>query len=166
MSIRAGRNRKLSPVTEGQRLAEFSLAVRDSSMKRLRAVPDGQENHRPRPGRMSFADLAQHLIDADRWLLQKMVDPDVARMSGRAGLVTIEERETYVELLSRLEQSGIDRATRLASLPDGQLFSMVNDDRFGGEVSVWWIVVRGNLDHEIHHRGQLDERLRNLLSTV
>ena len=34
------------------------------------------------------------------------------------------------------------------------------DDRFGGDVSLWWVVVRGNLDHEAHHRGQLATLLR------
>ena len=34
----------------------------------------------------------------------------------------------------------------------------------GQEVSVWWIIVRGNLDHEIHHRGQLSY-LRAILDT-
>ena len=35
----------------------------------------------------------------------------------------------------------------------------------GKEVSVWWIIVRGNLDHEIHHRGQLSSYLRAILDT-
>ena len=37
----------------------------------------------------------------------------------------------------------------------------------GQEVSVWWIIVRGNLDldHEIHHRGQLSSYPRAILDT-
>ena len=31
----------------------------------------------------------------------------------------------------------------------------IPDERFGGNVSVWWILLRGNLDHEIHTRGQI-----------
>lgn len=36
------------------------------------------------------------------------------------------------------------------------------DQRFGGEVSVWWIVMRGNLEHESHHRGQVAAYVRAL----
>jgi len=38
----------------------------------------------------------------------------------------------------------------------------VSDSRFNGYVSVLWIVLRGNLDHEVHHRGQLASYLRVL----
>ncbi|MBN1682093.1 hypothetical protein JW865_00900 [Candidatus Bathyarchaeota archaeon] len=31
----------------------------------------------------------------------------------------------------------------------------IYDSRFNDNVTVWWIIVRGNLDYEIHHRGQL-----------
>jgi uncharacterized damage-inducible protein DinB len=34
------------------------------------------------------------------------------------------------------------------------------DDRFGGEVTLWWTIVRGNLEHEAHHRGQIAVYLR------
>jgi len=37
----------------------------------------------------------------------------------------------------------------------------VFDERFG-ETTLWWIVVRGNLDHEIHHRGQIAAYLRDV----
>jgi uncharacterized damage-inducible protein DinB len=35
------------------------------------------------------------------------------------------------------------------------------DSRFG-EVTVWWVIVRGNLDHEIHHRGFIGAYLKML----
>ena len=50
-------------MSEGRRLAEFSRAVRESTLKRLRLVPDGFENWRISPQAMSFADVAKHLID-------------------------------------------------------------------------------------------------------
>jgi hypothetical protein len=156
-------NRKLSRTTEGQRLAEFSLAVRNSSLKRLRLVPAGRENSRATHKQMSFADLAQHLIDADAWLIRKLAERDTPHMTGRAGIATIKDRSGYTDLLLRLEKSGALRASRLAALSDSQLADELPDDRFGGMASAWWIIIRGNLDHEIHHRGQIDERVRRLL---
>jgi len=42
-------------VTEAERLGRFSVAVRQSTLKRLRCVPAGRENWRPDSGAMSFA---------------------------------------------------------------------------------------------------------------
>ena len=42
------------------------------------------------------------------------------------------------------------------------LSQLVFDSRFNGYVSVLWIVLRGNLDHEVHHGGQLASYLRLL----
>ena len=52
-------------------------------------------------------------------------------------------------------------ADRISTIERLQLFPA------GKEVSVWWIIVRGNLDldHEIHHRGQLSSYPRAILDT-
>jgi uncharacterized damage-inducible protein DinB len=140
---------------EGDRLAEFSLAVRQSSLKRLILVPEGLENWRAKPDAMSFADLARHLIDADEWLFKKLEVRTLEPMVGRAGLVHIQRREQFRRLLEELEQAGGRRADMLRRLTEAQLDELVFDRRFGKEVTIWWVIVRGNLDHEIHHRGQI-----------
>jgi uncharacterized damage-inducible protein DinB len=141
--------------SESRRLARFSLAVRESSLKRLRSVPEGRENWSIVPGGMSFGDLAYHLIEADRWLFDKLRDPKLDPIAGRAGVVDITERREYVELLEQLEQTGRARASMLENLSEAQLEEGITDARFGGQTSVWWVIVRGNLDHEIHHRGEI-----------
>jgi len=146
--------------SESKNLAEFSRAVRDSSLKRLRVVPEGRENWRATPEAMSFADQARHLIDADEWLFRKLEDCALEPMVGHAvdaGEVT---RAGYLELLARLERTGRQRSDLIAGISPDQLAELILDQRFGGEVTVWWVIVRGNLDHEIHHRGQLAAYLR------
>lgn len=142
------------------RLARFSRAVRESSLKRLRAVPPGRENWRISSASMSFAELGQHLIDADAWLFRKLVDPSLAPLVGRPGSLEVEDRSEYAELLAELEASGVERSRRLARMSVDELATQVPDQRFDGRVSVWWLIVRGNLDHEIHHRGQIAVGLR------
>jgi uncharacterized damage-inducible protein DinB len=44
--------------------------------------------------------------------------------------------------------------------------SKIYDDRFNDEVSIEWIILRGNLDHEIHHRGQIAVYLRMLIDNL
>ena len=141
-------------------LAEWSRAVRESSLKRLRAVPAGSENWRPVADAMSFGDLAHHLVEADEWLFRKLEARALAPMVGRAGAVTVTAREQYMQLLRALEHLGAKRSRLIAGFSDEQLRERVEDQRFGGQVTVWWILVRGNIDHEIHHRGQISAYLR------
>jgi uncharacterized damage-inducible protein DinB len=145
--------------SEGQRLAEFSRAVRESTLKRLLQVPLGKENWSPLSAVMTFADIAHHIGDADRWLFQKLEDPTLSKMVGKAGEATHGTPEEFQKLVTNLRQSGEQRAKLLSTLSDSFLDSPMFDDRFG-EVTVWWVIVRGNLDHEAHHRGQLTVYLR------
>lgn len=122
----------------------------------------GAEGWRPSAESLSFADVAHHLLRADAWLLEKLTDPSLGGMVARPGEAGETDRPRFLGLIERLEVSGRERAGRLATLSASDLERRVPDDRFGGEVSVWWVVVRGNLDHEAHHRGQLATYLRIL----
>jgi uncharacterized damage-inducible protein DinB len=114
---------------------------------------------------MSFADIAHHLAEADSWLLRKLVDPTLSKMTAKAGEAAAVTPEEFQELVTKLKQSGERRATILSTLTDSVLDSPIFDDRFG-DVTVWWIIVRGNLDHEAHHRGQLAVYLRLIQGTA
>lgn len=148
------------PRTEGERLADLSLAVRGSSLRRFRAVPEGLENWAVSEDSMSIADLADHLIEADGWLSRKLREPHLEPMVGEPGRVKIGSRSQYEGLLGRLAASGEERRRLLASLDDERLDQRLPDRRFGDFATLWWIIVRGNLDHETHHRGQLSAYLR------
>ncbi len=147
-------------MSESKRLAEFSQAVRESTLKRLRLVPEGYENWRISSKAMSFADMAQHLIDADSWLFEKLKIKNLKAMTGQPNLVEITDRNQYDVLLDELEKIGDRRSSMLDKITDEELSEMIYDDRFDGEVSAWWIITRGCLDHEIHHRGQISAYLR------
>jgi uncharacterized damage-inducible protein DinB len=109
---------------------------------------------------MSFADVAFHLIEADQWLFRKLAESSLSPMVGRAGTTNISAREQFTALCDKLEALGQRRAAVLESLSPAQLDATVLDGRFGGVVTLWWVVVRGNLDHEVHHRGQVAAWLR------
>ena len=145
-----------------QRLAELSEAVRESTLKRLRAVPEGLENWRPVPSAMSFADLAHHIAEADRWLFRKLESPELPPMLGEAGEGAVADPARFLALVQDLVDLGRRRSALLRALDEAALDRLLPDARFGGEVTVWWIVVRGNLDHEAHHRGQLATYLRQV----
>jgi uncharacterized damage-inducible protein DinB len=108
---------------------------------------------------MNFAEIAHHIVEADSWLFRKLEDPTLLKMAEKAGEVAAVTPEEFQELVIKLRQSGEQRAELLSTLTDSALDSPIFDDRFG-DVTVWWVIVRGNLDHEAHHRGQLAVYLR------
>ena len=71
------------------------------------------------------------------------------------GEVTIFRREEYEALVTRLVETGRRRAELFRNITDEELARRIPDDHYGGGIdsSIWWILVRANLDHEIHHRG-------------
>ena len=150
----------MSTETSGVRLAQLSEAARESTLKWLRAVGLGLEAWRPTAETMSFVDLAQHLLDADRWLFGVLDGQPASPIVGLPGLAPISTRAEYDALLLALEVAGIERARRLAGLSDARLAECWCDARFGPGTSLWWTIARGNLDHEIHHRGQISVYLR------
>lgn len=150
----------LGVISESARLRELAAAVRESSLKRFRQVPVGFENWSPRAGSMSFADLLFHLIEADRWLFLRVADDSLPPIQGAADAIQTSDRSEYNALIAEFKETGVERESLIKCLTDEDLARKSFDQRFGREVSLWWIVVRGNLDHEAHHRGQLAVYLR------
>lgn len=149
-------------LTHTEALAQFSLAVRESSVKRFRKIPPGKVCLRVREGGMNVAELAYHILEADKWLFEKLRNRDLQPMVGRVGFIHDLPAETFHTLVEDLDSSGRKRSELIRSLSDNQLFETITDARFRGETTIWWVIVRGNLDHEIHHRGQLSLYLRLL----
>lgn len=77
-----------------------------------------------------------------------------------AGAAQAADHAAFLAIVERLRVLGEKRREAIAALPGAALDDMVFDDRFGGQVSLWWVIVRGNLEHEAHHRGQLASYLR------
>lgn len=148
--------------SESEKLAKFAAAVRNSTIKRLERIPAGKENWRITPEAMSIAEIAYHLIEADEWLIIKIENRELEPMQGKTGTIAIDDNFEFRELINRLQQSGERRCSFINELDESKLLSTIFDKRFGKEVTVWWIIVRGNLDHEIHHRGQLSAYLKLL----
>ena len=143
-----------------EQLLEFSRAVRRSTIERLAKVPPAKENWQISSDSMSFADIAAHLIDTDEWLIKKIKKKKLKPILGKAGSVEIGKHTDFIALIENLKISGERRADFIGKLNETDLQEKIFDERFGKEVFVWWIFVRGNLDHEIHHRGQISAYLR------
>lgn len=148
--------------SEALRLSEFARAVRESTLKRFALVPAGSDNWHPTEQALSFADIAQHLVDADEWLFAKLRNSQLGGIKAVAGSAPVADRAGFLAILERLRVLGEKRSEVVSALSNAALDTLIFDDRFGRQVSLWWVIVRGNLEHEAHHRGQVASYLRIL----
>ena len=143
-------------------LTEFCKAVRESTLKRLKVVPDGYENWKISPGALSFAEVAKHIIDLDYWTFEKIKNPNLKSIETETAIIKHCDRNMYEKLLTNLEELLEKKMELINTFDEEKLKAKIFDDRFNSEVSIEWIILRGNLDHEIHHRGQIAAYLRVL----
>jgi len=147
--------------TESQRLAEYSADVRKAILRRLREIPQGKENWRIQPDQLSFSDVVQHLMDADQWLVQMVEKRRYHSMDPVVGARVVQDRNGYEALLRELEESQVIKRKFIESLTGEKLNEVIDEPRFE-KTSVWEAIVQGNLEHEIHHRGQIEAFLQVL----
>jgi uncharacterized damage-inducible protein DinB len=143
-------------------IIDFCKAVRESTLKRLNDVPQGFENWRISKNALSFAEIVKHLIELDEWTIRKINEPAIESILPEEGSIENYNREKFNDLILELEKSLVNKINFIAALDKGKMQTKIYDDRFNANVSVEWIILRGNLDHEIHHRGQIAVYLRML----
>jgi len=147
-------------------LIDFCKAVRDSTLKRLKSIPEGFENWRISKNSLSFAEIAKHLIESDDWTIKKIKEPTIKSILPEEGSIENCSKEQFNVLILELEECLERKIKLINSLDKEKMKSKIYDDRFNGEVSIEWIFLRGNLDHEIHHRGQIAVYLRVLKDEI
>ena len=143
-------------------LIEFCESVRGSTIKRLEIVPEGYENWKISPGALSFAEIAKHAIDLDNWLFEKIKNPDSRSIETENAIIKHCTRKQYKELIINLKEILEEKINLLKTFDENKLKEIMYDDAYDSEVSLAWLILRRNIDHEIHHRGQIATYLRVL----
>jgi uncharacterized damage-inducible protein DinB len=144
-------------MTQGQRLAQFARAVRESSVKRFRQVEPGDRAWRPAPGRLSFVDHLKHLVDCDRWVLAVLKGDPEPHADIQPGEGDPARWDAY---LADLEASLEDKCHLMESSSDLDLDRPVEHPPHLGRFDAGFLFLRENLDHEIHHRGMVQLLLK------
>jgi len=144
-------------------LTKFSIAVRESTLKRLRAVPAGYENWRLDKDSMSVADLAQHIIDCDHALIDAYQTKSLGPNLGMAYSVDIKKEDDMQKLIDVLEGTKNKRAIFIEGLEQKEYVKIIKAERKSGEEQMTLeLLIYKMLDHEIHHRGQLAVYLKTI----
>jgi uncharacterized damage-inducible protein DinB len=143
-------------------LTEFCRIVRGSTIKRLELVPEGYENWKVSPGALSFAETAKHIIDLDYWLLKKIKNPNTKSIETETAIIKNCNRKEYEAFIINLKEVLKKKIDLIKTLDEAKLKVKIYDDSYNSEVSLAWLILRRNIDHEIHHRGQIATYLRVL----
>ena len=151
-------------MNEIENIIELAATVRESTNKRLALIPEGFEEWRLADDKMSIADVVHHLIECDYWTIEKLRNPGLKAIDGVVNAIQIKSRKDFNELVEKLTAALIHKIEFFRNLSVSDLEIKMYDDRFGEEVNIWWIIMRGNIDHEIHHRGQLSAYLQMINS--
>lgn len=149
-----------------EELINFSQAVRQSTLKRLATVPEGYENWKPTNNTLTIAEIAKHLIDCDYWLFEKITNESLRSAVPETNSYLVDNRTEFDALCDELKNSQGQRERLIENLNIEDFSKKMYDDRFNDKVTIWWILVRGNLDHEIHHRGQIALYLKLLQQNI
>lgn len=102
----------------------------------------------PRPGEYSCGDIIQHLAGAERFFVTKVVEDRWTDDLDPGPPLDHAATRTLLEDVHRIEMA------RLEAMPDERL-RMPIQDLEGATVKVWRFLM-AMVEHEVHHRSQLD----------
>jgi uncharacterized damage-inducible protein DinB len=144
-------------------LTKFSIAVRESTLKRLKTIPKGFEDWRIDKNSMSFADIAQHIVNCDYALIKAFQTNRISSNLGKSHSVAFGGGNILQDLIDNLEDTKNKRAVFIEGLKQNDLSKIIETDRKDGkERMTMMFLIYTMLDHETHHRGQLIVYLKML----
>ena len=148
-------------------LAEHYAAIIESEIpttaKVLAAVGRGNGDYKPDPKSRSAIQLARHIVTADGWFVQSVLDgkfefDQAAAEKAEASLTTADDAVAFYE------QSMRDKVKQLRTTPADQLAREVDFFGFMKAPAVTFLAMAQS--HSVHHRGQLAAYLRAMGSHV
>jgi uncharacterized damage-inducible protein DinB len=135
-------------ITSVAEFARYWEGVRRRTWTAVDRVEPGRLVWSPRPGEMSCGVIVRHLAGAERFFMTKVIDDRfIDELTPGAGLDHAGSR-------ALLEQVHREEMARLVALDDGVLKSP-RRDLDGGTIKAWRFLM-AMVEHEVHHRSQLD----------
>ncbi|OZV69810.1 DinB family protein [Winogradskyella aurantia] len=147
----------------GNDLANFSSAIRKTTLKRLEEVPSTFINWRLNNTAMSFAHIVKHLIHVDD-LLFNLAASEETLFQWKFGtddphhFVTLAD---YEAMLAQLQVYQQKRHALISNFSPEKMNQEVTDEN-GNKMTFWWFIMRKVLEHETYHRGQIAAYLKVL----
>jgi uncharacterized damage-inducible protein DinB len=122
--------------------------VRRRTLAAVARVTPATAAYRPRPEEWTCGQIVQHLAGAERFFVTKVVEDRFTTDLDVADVGAWDATRATLDAVHRAEME------RLRALPDARLHAKVAD-LDGGTVSAWRFLM-AMVEHEVHHRSQLD----------
>jgi uncharacterized damage-inducible protein DinB len=135
-------------ITSVGEFMQYFEGVRRRTLAALERVTPALADYRPRPDEWTCGQIVQHLAGAERFFVTKVAE-DRFTHDLEPG-----PPEAWAATRARLETVHRTEMTRLASVPDARLAEKVGD-LDGGRIRAWRFLM-AMVEHEVHHRSQLD----------
>jgi uncharacterized damage-inducible protein DinB len=140
--------------TDGAAFLKYFENIRARTVRVIECIPRNRIDWRPADGMFSFADLIRHIAATERYMFGENVQLLPSRYPGH-GPELADGYDGVIEYLKRMHGEAVEIFARLT--PDQMLLRCANPG--GGTLPVWkWL--RGMIEHEVHHRGQIYLMLR------
>jgi uncharacterized damage-inducible protein DinB len=135
-------------ITSVGEFVKYFEGVRRRTLAAVERVTPALADYRPRAEEWTCGQIVQHLTGAERFFVTKVAED---RFTADLEPVTGEE---WAATRERLETVHRAEMARLAAVPDARLAEPV-EDLDGGRIRAWRFLM-AMVEHEIHHRSQLD----------
>ena len=135
-------------ITSVAEFVKYFEGVRRRTVTAVDRVTPPLAAFRPKPDEWTCGEIVRHLTGAERFFVTKVVED---RFSTDLDLGPPEPWEIT---RARLDEAHASEMARLRSVPDARLHEKVADLE-GGQVSAWRFLM-AMVEHEVHHRSQLD----------
>ena len=122
----------------------------------LAAVPDDKKEYSPDPKSMTAGTLAEHLLLADMWFLESVIN-------GSFGAYPEPKKYSSAEIAAEYEKRGAELLARIKELSAEHLAKDVTFHTFTHPNVVYLEFMQ---KHSVHHRGQLSTYLRPMGAKV
>jgi uncharacterized damage-inducible protein DinB len=127
---------------------KYFEGVRRRTVAAVDRVTPALAGFRPKPDEWTCAQIVQHLAGAERFFVTKVVED---RFSTD---LELPPPEAWAATRAALDEAHRVSVARLRGVPDARLHEKMADLE-GGTVSAWRFLM-AMVEHEIHHRSQLD----------
>lgn len=142
-------------ITSVESFIKYFEGVRRRTLRDIAAIPPEYVDWAPRPGEMTLGDLIRHLGSIERFYVTKVVEDRWAYPGHERAIAP--DLTAAVAYLNRMHAEAM---ADLAKLPDAEL-EAPRESLDGYPVRAWrFLMVM--IEHEVHHRSQIDSYLSAL----
>ncbi len=131
-----------------EEFVKYFEGVRRRTVVAVDRVTPALAAFRPKPDEWTCAQIVAHMAGAEVFFVTKVVED---RFTTDLDLTP---DDTWTATRARFDAIHAPQMARLRALPDARLHEKVTDLE-GGRVSVWRFLM-AMVEHEVHHRSQLD----------